>query len=37
MTILSKELEVLELGRKIQTEAQTEMEKFNANIISVNN
>ncbi|MBL8117124.1 MAG: endopeptidase La [Anaerolineae bacterium] len=27
MTILSKELEVLELGRKIQTEAQTEMEK----------
>ena len=28
MTILSKELEVLELGRKIQTEAQTEMEKM---------
>lgn len=27
MTLLSKELEVLELGRKIQTEAQTEMEK----------
>mgnify|MGYP005840809695 CR=1 FL=1 len=27
MTILNKELEVLELGRKIQTEAQTEMEK----------
>ncbi|MCK6577592.1 MAG: endopeptidase La [Anaerolineae bacterium] len=27
MTILGKELEVLELGRKIQTEAQTEMEK----------
>jgi ATP-dependent Lon protease len=27
MSILSKELEVLELGRKIQTEAQTEMEK----------
>jgi ATP-dependent Lon protease len=27
MAILSKELEVLELGRKIQTEAQTEMEK----------
>lgn len=27
MTILSKELEVLELGRKIQTEAQSEMEK----------
>jgi ATP-dependent Lon protease len=28
MTILSKELEVLELGRKIQTEAQSEMEKM---------
>jgi ATP-dependent Lon protease len=28
MTILSKELEVLELGRKIQNEAQTEMEKM---------
>ena len=28
MTMLSKELEVLELGRKIQTEAQTEMEKI---------
>ncbi len=27
MTILNKELEVLELGRKIQTEAQSEMEK----------
>jgi ATP-dependent Lon protease len=27
MAILSKELEVLELGRKIQTEAQSEMEK----------
>ncbi|HVU15218.1 MAG TPA: LON peptidase substrate-binding domain-containing protein, partial [Phototrophicaceae bacterium] len=27
MALLSKELEVLELGRKIQTEAQTEMEK----------
>jgi ATP-dependent Lon protease len=27
MTILSKELEVLELGRKIQNDAQTEMEK----------
>jgi ATP-dependent Lon protease len=27
MAILTKELEVLELGRKIQTEAQTEMEK----------
>lgn len=27
MSILSKELEVLELGRKIQTEAQSEMEK----------
>ncbi len=27
MTILSKELEVLELGRKIQSEAQSEMEK----------
>jgi ATP-dependent Lon protease len=27
-TILAKELEVLELGRKIQTEAQTEMEKM---------
>lgn len=27
MTLLSKELEVLELGRKIQTEAQGEMEK----------
>jgi ATP-dependent Lon protease len=27
MTLLSKEIEVLELGRKIQTEAQTEMEK----------
>ncbi|MDL1900935.1 endopeptidase La [Anaerolineae bacterium CFX9] len=27
MQLLSKELEVLELGRKIQTEAQTEMEK----------
>jgi ATP-dependent Lon protease len=27
MGVLSKELEVLELGRKIQTEAQTEMEK----------
>jgi ATP-dependent Lon protease len=27
MAILSKELEVLELGRKIQSEAQTEMEK----------
>lgn len=27
-TILSKELEVLELGRKIQTEAQSEMEKM---------
>ncbi|MBK8020355.1 MAG: endopeptidase La [Chloroflexi bacterium] len=27
MTILGKELEVLELGRKIQTEAQSEMEK----------
>ena len=27
MTILTKELEVLELGRKIQTEAQSEMEK----------
>ncbi|NDJ62568.1 MAG: endopeptidase La [Chloroflexi bacterium] len=27
MTLLSKELEVLELGRKIQSEAQTEMEK----------
>jgi ATP-dependent Lon protease len=27
MTVLTKELEVLELGRKIQTEAQTEMEK----------
>src|SRR5262249_40372270 len=27
MTVLSKELDVLELGRKIQTEAQTEMEK----------
>ena len=27
MTILSKELEVLELGQKIQTEAHTEMEK----------
>jgi len=27
MRLLSKELEVLELGRKIQTEAQTEMEK----------
>ncbi len=27
MAILGKELEVLELGRKIQTEAQTEMEK----------
>ncbi|MBC7812696.1 MAG: endopeptidase La [Burkholderiales bacterium] len=27
MSVLSKELEVLELGRKIQTEAQTEMEK----------
>lgn len=27
MTILNKELEVLELGRKIQSEAQTEMEK----------
>ncbi len=28
MTLLSKEIEVLELGRKIQTEAQTEMEKM---------
>ena len=28
MTILSKELEVLELGRKIQTEAQSEMERM---------
>lgn len=28
MNILSKELEVLELGRKIQTEAQSEMEKM---------
>ncbi len=28
MTILTKELEVLELGRKIQTEAQSEMEKM---------
>jgi ATP-dependent Lon protease len=28
MTILNKELEVLELGRKIQTEAQSEMEKM---------
>ena len=28
MSILGKELEVLELGRKIQTEAQTEMEKM---------
>ncbi len=28
MTILGKELEVLELGRKIQTEAQSEMEKM---------
>jgi ATP-dependent Lon protease len=28
MTIMTKELEVLELGRKIQTEAQTEMEKM---------
>src|SRR5690606_13523781 len=28
MTILGKELEVLELGRKIQTEAQGEMEKM---------
>ncbi len=28
MSILSKELEVLELGRKIQTEAQSEMEKM---------
>ncbi len=28
MGILAKELEVLELGRKIQTEAQTEMEKM---------
>ncbi len=27
MTLLNKELEVLELGRKIQTEAQSEMEK----------
>jgi ATP-dependent Lon protease len=27
LTLLSKEVEVLELGRKIQTEAQTEMEK----------
>lgn len=27
ITVLSKELEVLELGRKIQTEAQSEMEK----------
>ena len=28
MSLLSKELEVLELGRKIQTEAQSEMEKM---------
>ncbi len=28
MTVLGKELEVLELGRKIQTEAQSEMEKM---------
>ncbi len=28
MTVLNKELEVLELGRKIQTEAQSEMEKL---------
>jgi ATP-dependent Lon protease len=28
MTILQKEIEVLELGRKIQTEAQTEIERF---------
>ncbi len=28
MAIMTKELEVLELGRKIQTEAQTEMEKM---------
>jgi ATP-dependent Lon protease len=28
MTLLGKELEVLELGRKIQTEAQSEMEKM---------
>ncbi len=28
MTIMTKELEVLELGRKIQTEAQTEMERM---------
>ncbi|MBE2269669.1 MAG: endopeptidase La [Anaerolinea sp.] len=28
MVLLSKEIEVLELGRKIQTEAQTEMEKM---------
>ena len=27
MTLLNKELEVLELGKKIQTDAQTEMEK----------